>query len=113
MKRVIDRGDIIILPFDPSLGTEQQGRRPALVLSPAAFNRLGQALVCPITQGGNFGRASNWAVSLAGTGLATAGVVLCNQVRTLDWKIRKAEYLESAPHDVTDEVLARVQTLLD
>lgn len=113
MSRTFSRGDVIALPFDPALGTEQQGTRPALVLSPATFNRLGQALVCPITQGGNFARGSGWAVSLTGTGMLTAGVVLCNQVRTLDWRVRQARFIEAAPADLVDEVLARVQTLLD
>jgi len=113
LSHTFSRGDIIALPFDPALGSEQQGHRPALVLSPAAFNRLGQALVCSITQGGSHARGSGWVVSLTGTGLQNAGVVLCNQVRSLDWRARQARYLETAPADLVDEVLARVQTLLD
>ena len=113
MSRAFERGDIIALPFDPALGVEQQGTRPALVLSPAAFNRLGQALVCPITQGGNFARNGGWAVSLSGTGTQTQGVVLCNQVRSLDWRIRQARWIEAAPAYLVDEVIARVQTLLE
>ena len=70
------RGDIIRLDFDPSVGHEQQGTRPALVLSPVAFNRFGMALACPITRGGAFARGQAWTVPLAGAGLATDGVVL-------------------------------------
>lgn len=107
------RGDIINLSFDPALGREQQGKRPALVLSPAEFNRFGVALVCPITQGGNFSRGKGWTVSLQGCGTDTQGVALCNQIRTIDWQERRAKYIETVPDYITDEVLARVVTLLE
>lgn len=107
------RGDIIRLNFDPSAGTEQQGTRPALVLSPEAFNRLGLALLCPVTRGGNFARGQAWTVSLSGTGLLTDGVVLCNQVKTADWRERSAQFVEAVPEDIIGEVLARVATLIE
>lgn len=107
------RGDIIHLDFDPSAGREQQGRRPALVLSPEPFNRLGMALACPVTRGGAFARGRAWTVPLAAAGLQTDGVVLCNQVRTVDLKARRAEFIEAAPVGLVDEVLARVATLID
>ena len=110
---VPDRGDIIHLSFDPSLGSEQRGARYALVLSPKLFNRLGMCMACPITQGGNFARGQAWVVSLTGTGLNAQGVVLCNQARMLDWKVRKASFSESAPDYVTQEVLARLIALLE
>ena len=108
-----DRGDVINLSFDPALGREQRGYRPALVLSLKEFNRFGTALLCPITQGGNFARAGGWTVSLQGGGNETQGVALCNQIRTIDWKERQAKYIESLPNFITDEVLARVITLLE
>ena len=107
------RGDIIRLDFDPSAGHEQQGTRPALVLSPAAFNRFGMALACPVTRGGAFARGRAWTVPLAGTGLATDGVVLCNQVRTVDWKARRAQFIEAVPGELIADVLARVATLIE
>lgn len=107
------RGDIIKLSFDPALGIEQQGFRPALVLSPYEFNRFGGVLICPITQGGNFARKNHWAVPLMGSGTETQGVVLCNQVRTVDYKVRQAQFAESAPETLVEEVIARVQTLLE
>lgn len=107
------RGDILKFSFDPALGIEQQGFRPALVLSPYAFNRFGSVLVCPITQGGNFSRNNQWAVTLMGTGTETQGVVLCNQMRTIDHQARQARYIETVPDSLMDEVLARVITLLD
>ena len=105
------RGDIVRLEFDPSAGHEQQGTRPALMLSPEGFNRFGMALACPITRGGAFARGKAWTVPLAG--LATDGVVLCNQVRTLDWKARNARFIEAAPAALVADVLARVTTLID
>ena len=107
------RGDIIRLDFDPSAGHEQQGTRPALVLSPEAFNRFGMALACPITRGGTFARGQAWTVSLAGGGLTTDGVVLCNQVRTADWQARRAQFIEAVPAEVIADVLARVATLIE
>lgn len=107
------RGDLIRLDFDPSTRHEQQGTRPALVLSPVEFNRFGMALTCPVTRGGNFARGQAWTVSLTGTGLLTDGVVLCNQVRTVDWKERRGQFIETAPAEVLAEVLARVATLID
>lgn len=107
------RSDIIKLSFDPALGTEQQGFRLALVLSPYEFNRFGGVLVCPITQGGNFARVNHWAVTLSGSGTETQGVILCNQVRTLDHKARQARYVEAAPETLVEEALARVAALLE
>jgi mRNA interferase ChpB len=83
------------------------------VLTLADFNRLGLALVAPITQGGGFAREHGFAVALMGTGARTQGAVLCHQVRTLDFRERGARQVEKLPADVIDEVLARVRTLLD
>jgi mRNA interferase ChpB len=107
------RGDIVRLDFDPSAGHEQQGTRPALVLSPQAFNAFGMALACPVTRGGAFARGRAWAVALTGAGLATDGVALCNQVRTLDWKARRAQFIEAVPPNLIADVLARVATLIE
>jgi mRNA-degrading endonuclease toxin of MazEF toxin-antitoxin module len=107
------RGDLVRLDFDPSAGHEQQGTRPALVLSPQAFNAFGMALACPVTRGGAFARGRAWTVALTGAGLATNGVVLCNQVRTLDWKARHAQFIEAVPPNLIADVLARVATLIE
>lgn len=108
-----DRGDILRLSLDPALGQEQQGQRYVLVLTLAAFNQFGLALAAPITQGGHFAREHGFAVPLAGTGAQTQGVVLCHQVRMLDYRVRNARVIESVPEYFVDEVLARVKTLLD
>ncbi|MBB1633731.1 type II toxin-antitoxin system ChpB family toxin [Cupriavidus sp. UME77] len=109
-----DRGDIVRVNLNPTAGREQQGDfRPALVLSPAAFNALGVALVAPITQGGDFARFAGFAVPLSGSGTETQGAALVNMVRTLDLEARGARKVERAPAEVVDDALARLQTILD
>jgi len=110
---VPDRGDVLHLDLEPSRGREQQGRRYVLVLTLAEFNRFGLALVAPITLGGGFAREHGFAVSLIGTGARTQGVVLCHQVRMLDYRERGASLVERLPAEVIDDVLARVRVLLD
>jgi len=112
-RRIPERGDILHVSLDPTLGHEQQGSRYALVLSPGAFNRFGLALVCPITQGGSFAREHGFAVSLMQAGTQTQGVVLCNQVRMISYQERGARIIEQAPAFLVDDVIARVQTLLE
>ncbi len=109
-----ERGDIVRVSLNPTEGREQQGDfRPALVLSPAAFNALGVALVAPITQGGDFARFAGFAVPLSGSGTETQGVVLVNMVRTLDLDARGAKKIERAPAEVVEDALARLQTILE
>ena len=83
------------------------------MLTPARVNRFGLAMVCPITQGGEFAREHGFAVPLGGAGIRTQGVVLCHQSRTIDFKERSAVLVESLPEEIVDVVLARVRTLLD
>ena len=111
--RVWQRGDIVSMSFDPTLGHEQQGRRPAMVLTQAAFNKLGMIGVCPITQGGQYTRDAGMAVSLTGAGLKTVGVVLVHQFRMIDPKPRDLKLVECAPNYLTEEARARVAALLD
>ena len=109
-----ERGDIVRVGLNPTEGREQQGDfRPALVLSPAAFNALGVALVAPITQGGDFARFAGFAVPLSGSGTQTQGVALMNMVRTLDLDARGAKKIERAPAAVVEDALARLQTILE
>jgi mRNA interferase ChpB len=111
--RVFDRGDVVSVPLDTTVGHEQRGTRPALVLTTKEFNRLGDVLVAPITQGGDFSRHAGFAVSLTGTGCKTQGVALVNKVRLLDLEARKARRIERAPRAVIDEALGRLMALLD
>ena len=109
MVRSPDRGDLIWMDFHPQAGHEQAGRRPGLVLSPREYNSaLGLALVCPVT---SRSKGHPFEVPLP-PGLSVTGVVLSDQVRSLDWRARRAKRAERAPAEVVDEVLARLAALL-
>ena len=110
---IFDRGDVVSVPLDPAVGHEQRGTRPALVLTTKEFNRLGDVLVAPITQGGEYSRYAGFAVSLMGTGCKTQGVALLNKIRMLDLKARKARKIERVPQAVLDDALSRLTALLD
>ncbi len=112
-RQVWQRGDIVVADFDPTLGHEQQGRRPAIVVTQAALNRLGMIGVCPITQGGPGARHAGMAVNLTGAGLQTAGVVLVHQFRMIDPSQRSLSLIERAPGYLVEEVRARVAAMLD
>jgi mRNA interferase ChpB len=109
----MQRGDVYHIDLDPPKGQEQRGARYVLIVSPLAFNRLGTALVCPITSGGNTARYRGFAVSLSGAGTNAQGVVLCNQPRIVDIAARGGRFSEKMPDFIVDEVLAKVRTLLD
>ncbi|CAB5675890.1 mRNA interferase ChpB [Serratia marcescens] len=111
---VFQRGDLIRVSLNPVVGREQQGDfRPALVLSPREFNALGMVLVAPISQGANFARTAGFTVSLSGSGTATQGVILINQVRMMDLAGRSAQFIERAPGEVITDALARLQAIID
>lgn len=109
MAYVPDRGDAVWIDFNPQAGHEQAGRRPAIVISPASYNRkVGLAILCPIT---NQIKGYPFEVVIP-SGLRVTGAVLSDQVKNLDWKIRKAERIGTLPTEVTDEVLKKLRTLL-
>lgn len=108
---VFQRGDIVLVDLAPVVGHETRGSRPALVLTTNDFNSLGDVLVAPITQGGDFARFAGFAVPLSKT--KTQGVVLVNKCRMMDLNARQARKIERAPVEVVDEALARLTTLLD
>ena len=110
---VFERGDIVSVPLDPTIGHEQRGTRPALVLTSKEFKKLGDALVDPITQGGDFARYAGFAVTLTGTGCKTQGVALVNKIRMLDLAARKARKIERASQEVIDDAIGRLVALLD
>ena len=109
---IFDRGDIVNVPLDPVVGHEQRGTRPALVLTTKEFNRLGDVLVAPITQGGDFARFAGFAVALTGTGCKTNGVALVNKIRMLDLTARNASKVERVPQVVIDDAIGRLTALL-
>lgn len=106
---VPDAGDIVWLAFAPQAGHEQAGRRPALVLSPRVYNRKsGLALFCPIT---STRKGYPFEIGLPATGEVT-GVVLADQIKSLDWRSRRARFVCSAPPTVIGEVLGKLSVLL-
>jgi mRNA-degrading endonuclease toxin of MazEF toxin-antitoxin module len=108
------RGEIWLVGLDPAAGHEQKGRRPVLIVSPDAFNRVTKvAVVLPITTGGSFARMAGFAVALAGAGTKTTGVVRCDQPRALDLGARNGKRLEKVPEAIMDEVLARLAPIFE
>lgn len=103
------RGDVVWITLDPQVGHEQRGRRPALVLSPSAYNgKVGLALLCPITS-----QVKGYPFEVAlPEGLPVTGVVLADQVKTLDWKARQCVRIGAIPEEVVVQVLRRLNTLL-
>lgn len=109
---IAERGDIYLVNLDPTSGHETQGKRPVLVVSPSAFNKVtGVPIVLPITNGGNFARMSGFAVALTGAGTVTVGIIRCDQPRALDFQSRSAKKLEHVPATIMEEVLARLATI--
>lgn len=107
--RVPDRGDVVWINLDPRKGHEQRGRRPAVVLSPVSYNRkVGLAILCPITSA-----VKGYPFEVANPeGHGVSGVVLADQVKSLDWGARRAEVKGKLPWEVTEEVLAKLNALL-
>ena len=106
------RGDIYLVALDPTLGREQQGLRPVLIISPTKFNEATKLpVVLPSTSGGEFARRIGFAVPLSGT--QTTGVVRCDQPRVLDLAARAGKKVDALPEQLLDEVLARVATLFE
>jgi mRNA interferase MazF len=106
---VPQRGDVIWITLNPQAGHEQAGRRPALVLSPLAYNgKVGLAILCPFT---NQIKGYPFEV-LVPAGLSITGAVLADQVKSLDWRARGAEFICSLPRGTVTEVLQKLGTLL-
>jgi mRNA interferase MazF len=105
---VPDRGDLVWLTFDPQAGHEQAGRRPALVLSPKAYNgKAGMALICPVTS-----QRKGYPFEVALPAGRIEGVILSDQVRSLDWSARRATKIGRATDDTLTDVLAKIGALL-
>ena len=103
------QGDIVWLQLNPQAGHEEAGRRPALVVSPKEYNRkVGLALFCPVTS-----QVKGYPFeALLPSGLAASGAILSDQVKSLDWRVRKAKRLCTAPEGVVEEVLGKILTLI-
>jgi mRNA-degrading endonuclease toxin of MazEF toxin-antitoxin module len=108
------RGEVWLVGLDPAHGHEQKGRRPVLIVSPEAFNRVTKVpVVVPITSGGGFARTAGFAVTLNGAGTTTMGVVRCDQPRALDLGARGGKKLESVPEAIINEVLAKLLPIFE
>ena len=103
-----ERGDIVWLDFNPQAGREQAGRRPAVIVSPGAYNgKVGLALFCPITT-----RQKGYPFEVViPDGMPVSGTILADQVKSLDWRVRRADFICKLPDTVIDEVIRKVGTL--
>jgi len=104
------RGDFFWIHFNPQAGREQAGRRPALALSAFSYNKkVGLALVCPVTS-----KIKGYPFEVPiPDGLKVSGAILCDQIKTIDWKARKAKLISKAPDQLINEVLARIYAILE
>lgn len=103
------RGDAIWINFNPQTGREQAGRRPALVLSPSAYNiRVGLALICPIT---NQAKGYAFEVKIPER-LKVKGVILSDHVKSADWRTREIEFICRLPESIVEEVIEKLSVLL-
>lgn len=110
MAYVPARGDVVYLTFTPQVGHEQAGRRPALVVSSSAYNRkVGLAVVCPIT---NQSKGYPFEVALPG-GLPVTGVVLSDQMKSVDWQGRAAAFVCALPEAVVSDVVEKMIALIE
>jgi mRNA interferase MazF len=107
MPYVPERGDLVWLVFSPQAGHEQAGRRPAVVLSPKPY-KVGLFLACPVTT-----QQKGYPFEVAvPEGLPVSGVILADQIKSLDWRTRKAEYICSLPASTVNELLAKALVLV-
>jgi len=103
-----ERGDIVWLDFNPQLGHEQRGRRPALVISYKAYNeRIGLGIFCPITS-----KVKGYPFEVEIDLKKIKGAVLCDQVKSLDWKERNIEYIERISEKDLEEVIEKVEAII-
>ena len=110
MAYVPQRGDVIWITLNPQAGHEQAGRRPAVVLSPKNYNqKVGLLICCPIT---NQVKGYPFEVVLPQNSQVT-GAILSDQVKSLDWRVRRAEFFAALPAHIVDEVLRKLSVLLN
>ena len=104
-----ERGDVIWLDFQPQAGHEQGGRRPAVVLSPRAYNgKVGLALLVPVTKQA---KGYPFEVKLP-AGIGVTGVVPADHVKNLDWQARGAEFICTLPAQVVEDIIAKLAVLI-
>ena len=108
-QEVPKRGELVWLDFDPQAGHEQRGRRPAFVISSESYNStVGLGLFCPVTT-----QEKGYPFEvLIPQGHPATGVILADQVKSLDWRARRTEKICLLPQEVTEEVLDKILALL-
>ncbi|MBN2655926.1 MAG: endoribonuclease MazF [Spirochaetales bacterium] len=103
-----ERGDIIWINFTPQAGHEQAGKRPAIVISPSSYNsKTGLMIACPITS-----KIKNYPFEVQFIGRKISGVVLSDQVKNIDWRVREAAFIEEATETVFSEVQEKLALLI-
>ena len=108
MNYIPNRGDVVWLNFTPQAGHEQMGTRPALVLSPEKYNKkTGLAVCCPITS-----NVKGYPFEVNISGKKINGVILSDHLKNLDWKVRKAKFIEKASKEVVQECSMKISALI-
>jgi mRNA interferase MazF len=107
-KYIPERGDIVWLNFNPGSGHEQKGKRPAVVISPKEYNeKVGLGLFCPITS-----KIKNYPFEVKIKNDTINGVVLADQIKSLDWKTRKIEFITKETSKKVNEIIDKISVLL-
>jgi mRNA interferase MazF len=108
MSYIPDRGDIVWVNFTPQAGYEQMGTRPALILSPEKYNKkTGLAVCCPMTS-----NVKGYPFEVLISGKKINRAILSDHLKNLDWKVRKAKFIEKAPKEVLEECLTKISALI-
>ena len=104
-----ERGDIVWLNFNPVSGHEQRGKRPAVVVSPREYNqKTGLGIFCPITS-----KIKNYPFEVRIVNKKIDGVVLADQIKSLDWETREIEFITKETSEKTDEIIGKISVLLE
>jgi len=107
-KYVPERADLVWLNFDPQAGHEQKGKRPAIVISPKEYNgKTGLGLFCPITS-----KIKGYPFEVKIENKKISGVVLSDQIKSLDWETRKIEFITKETPEIADEIISKIGVLL-
>jgi mRNA interferase MazF len=103
-----DKSDVVWLEFDPQSGHEQKGKRPAVVLSPKEYNeKVGLAIFCPITS-----KEKGYPFEVKLKSKKITGVILSDQIKSLDWKARDAEFIVKASDSIMNDVFNKLKNLI-
>jgi mRNA interferase MazF len=104
-----NRGDIVWLDFNPQLGHEQKGRRPAIVISHKSYNeKVGLCFFCPITS-----KEKGYPFEVKINGEKINGCVLSDQIKSLDWKVRNIEYIEKVNEKIMNEIVEKIKVIIE